>query len=213
MATEKSIGSPKSGHGIEGDWSVNEPDGLGEVSEEDRRRSVRVVYCAGSGIGSRVRWDKGGNVVVKGEIRSVTIGTGFWNQHHSQSSQTKVLTSSRFILLTRSLHESDSRLLPKLFQAPECLFEATSLVAPFSFSLCRMASLSASPLFLPAVRSAILGCRLKVRILRGCFSFAFRTVDEVVVVLTLALLEPDTIPLLGFSGSGLLPAGSCELGI
>jgi hypothetical protein len=46
MATEKSMGSPKSGQGIEGDWSVNDPYGRGEPSDDDRLLSARELFVA-----------------------------------------------------------------------------------------------------------------------------------------------------------------------
>lgn len=41
------MGSPKSGQGIEGDWSVNDPYGRGEPRDDDRLLSARELFVAG----------------------------------------------------------------------------------------------------------------------------------------------------------------------
>jgi hypothetical protein len=119
------------------------------------------------------------------------------------------LTWSRVILSTRSRHVSDS-LLSARFHIPDCLLVTTfSIPVPLS-SFSFIASLIPSPLLRPIVRSAILGCRLNVRILSGCFSFPSLITEVSFEVVLPAVDAPETTLLVGRNGSGRDPGGNCE---
>jgi hypothetical protein len=77
MATEKSIGSPKSGHGIEGDSLTKELDGRIYDSEDERLRvsTLCSLACDGTGVGRETCWwIEALKVLSVGETSSVEIG-------------------------------------------------------------------------------------------------------------------------------------------